>query len=281
MKMKPAVYSVLAMALSGMVAVTVALRQLRFIDDEGIGLPQVSAGWPLVYFFGAVVIMSLTLAFLPLKLLRLAAKALFLVLFGWGVFVVLGLALPVYAAGVIAAVGALSWLRWGRLWLHNLLLGIALAGYGAVFGILLSPVAALLVMTALSVYDLISVRSGHMMWMVSKLTGVEVVPAFVFPVNPADWRLAVGDIHLDDKDGRDVSLLGGGDVGFSLIMVVSVLAAGGVPAAVFMGVCLLLGLLSVYQVQKIFFKGGPTPALPPLTVAAGLGWVILTLLSAI
>lgn len=259
----------------------VALRQLRFIEDEGIGLPQVSAGWPLIYFFAAVAVMSLTLAFLPLKLLRLAAKTLFLLLFGWGVFVVLGLVLPVYAAGLIAVTGSLAWLRWGRLWLHNLLLGIALAGYGAVFGILLSPLVALLIMAVLSVYDLISVRSGHMMWMVSKLTGVEVVPAFVFPGNTADWHLAVSDIHLDDKDGRDVSLLGGGDVGFSLIMVVSVLAAGGVPAAVFMGFCLLLGLLSVYQVQKIFFKGGPTPALPPLTVAAGLGWVILALLSVI
>ncbi|MDV2988758.1 MAG: presenilin family intramembrane aspartyl protease [Dehalogenimonas sp.] len=281
MKIKPAVYSFLAMVLSGILAITVASRQLRFIDDEGIGLPQVSAGWPLVYFFGAVAFMSLTLAFLPLSLLRLAAKALFLVLFGWGVFVVLGLALPVYAAGAIAAVAALAWLRWSRLWLHDLLLGIALAGYGAVFGILLSPVAALLIMASLSVYDLISVRSGHMMWMVSKLTGVEVVPAFVFPGNAADWHLAVGDIHLDDKDTRDVSLLGGGDVGFSLIMVVSVLAAGGVAAAVFMGLCLLLGLRSVYWVQKIFFKGGPTPALPPLTVAATLGWGILVLLSVI
>jgi presenilin-like A22 family membrane protease len=276
-KTKPMLASGLTLVLCAALAVLTARGQLRFLEDEGIGLPEVSAGWPLIYFFGAVAVMSLVLAFLPLRMVRLAAKGLFLALFGWGVFVVLGLVLTPWPAGIIAASGAVAWLVWGRIWLHNLLLGIALAGYGAVFGILLSPGTAVLIMVALSIYDLISVRSGHMMWMVGKLTGVEVVPAFIYPVDRAGWRLGVNDINLDEKSDRDVSLLGGGDVGFSLIVMVAVLAEAGILAALFMGGCLLLGLMAVYPVQKIFFKGGPTPALPPLAVAAGIGWITLKL----
>ena len=273
MNIKPALLSGTTLLVCAALALATAAGQLRFVEDEGIGLPEISAGWPLLYFFLAVAIMSLVLAFLPLKALRLAARLLFLTLFGWGVFVILGLVLPPWPAGIIAAVGALAWLAWGRVWLHNLLLGIALAGYGAVFGILLSPGTAVLIMVALSVYDLISVRSGHMMWMVGKLTGVEVVPAFIYP-SGGDWGIKVADIRLDGSD-RDVSLLGGGDIGFSLIVMVAVLAEAGIWAAVFMGLCLLAGLMAVYPVQKYFFKGGPTPALPPLTVAAALGWAVL------
>lgn len=281
MSLKPVHWSFLTLFISEVLAVVVALRQLRFIEDENIALPDVSAGMPLAYFLGTVVVVSLALALLPITALRFIIKALFLILYAWGVFVVLALPLPVAAAGIIAAAGALVWLRWPWIWLHNILLGVALVGYASVFGFLLSPGVALGLMAVISIYDLVSVRSGHMMWMVKKMTGMDIVPAFIFPVEPTNWHLSITDIRLDKPDERPVSLLGGGDVGFSLIVLVSVLAVGGLATAVIMSLCLLVGLLSVYWVQKIFFKGGPTPALPPLTVGALIGYGLLTCFSLI
>ncbi|MEN8615384.1 hypothetical protein ABFB09_08970 [Dehalogenimonas sp. THU2] len=277
--MKPAHWSTLTLVVTETLAVIVASRQLRFIEEENIGVPVVTAGPPLIYFFVAVAVMSLALAFLPLAALKFIAKALFLILYAWGVFVVLALPLSVYPAAVIAGAGALAWLKWPRLWLHNMLLGVALVGYASVFGFLVAPIVALVLMAAISVYDLVSVRSGHMIWMVSKLSGVNIVPAFVFPLDAADWRLSITDIKLDEPHEKAVSLLGGGDIGFSLIMVVAVLTAGGIGGAAVMAGFMLAGLLSVYWVQKIFYKGGPTAAMPPLTVAAAAGYGVLSLLS--
>ena len=281
MLLKPFQWSLLTLLISEVLVVLVAMRQLLFIEDENIALPEVSAGMPLAYFFVAVIVIGVALVFLPLPVLKFITKTLFLVLYAWGVFVVLALPLPVAAAVIIAVAGALAWLRWPRLWLHNLLLGVALVGYASVFGFLLSSGVALWLMAVISVYDLVSVRSGHMMWMVNKMTGMDIVPAFIFPVEPSGWRLSVTDIRLDKPDERPVSLLGGGDVGFSLIVLVSVLAAGGLAAAVIMSFCLLGGLVSVYWVQKMLFKGGPTPALPPLTVAALIGYGLLIWFSVI
>jgi hypothetical protein len=117
------------------------------------------------------------------------------------------------------------------------------------------------------------------MWMVKKLSGVAIVPAFVFPREGADWSMSLSDIKLDEADERIVSLLGGGDVGFALILLVSVLAGSGVGAALLMAGILLAGLFSVYWVQKVFFKGGPTPAMPPITAVAALGYGLMMLFS--
>ncbi len=274
--------SLLTLAACEALAVAVSLREQQYLEDNpDVVLPVVTAGQPLIYFFTAVVVMGLALAFLPVAVLKFVLKGLFLALYGWGVFVILALSIPTILAAAIAVAGALAWLKWPRLWLHNLLLGLSLVGYGSVFGLLLPPVAALSIMAVISVYDLVSVRSGHMMWMVRKMSGVTIIPAFVFPKSGADWSMSMNDVKLDDEDDRIVSLLGGGDVAFSLVLLISVLAAGDLGAAALMAGILLIGLLSVFWVQRVFFKGGPTPAMPPITVVAALGYGAMLLFSVV
>ena len=272
--------SLLTLAACEALAVAVSLRAQQFIEDEGYVLPVVTAGQPLIAFFAAVAVMGLAMALLPMGVLKFVIKGLFMALYGWGVFVVLGLSLPVYLAAAIAVAGALAWLKWPRLWLHNLLLGVSLVGYASVFGLLLSPGIALGIMAVISVYDLVSVRSGHMMWMVKKLSGVSIIPAFVFPKSGADWSMSLSDVKLDEEDERIVSILGGGDIAFSLILLIAVLAASGIGPALLMAAILLAGLLSVYWFQKVFFKGGPTPAMPPITAVAALGYGAMLLFGA-
>jgi len=282
MKWTPVHWSALTLASTEALAIAVSLRTQRFLEENpDIVVPQVTAGLPIIYFFATVIAMGLALAFLPMAVLRVVVKALFITLYAWGVFVVLGLSLPPPIAGAIAVGGALAWLKWPRLWLHNLLLGVSLVGYGSVFGFVLTPGIALAIMGIISVYDLVSVKSGHMMWMVKKLSGVSIIPAFVFPKAGADWSMSLSDVKLDDADERIVSILGGGDIGFSLIFLVSVLSSSGVVAAFWMAVALLAGLLSVFLVQKVWFKGGPTPALPPITAAAALGYGLLMAFSVV
>ncbi len=273
--------SLLTLAACEALAAAVSIREQQYIEETGTVLPVITAGQPLIYFFGAVAAMGLALAFLPIAVLKFILKGLFLALYAWGVFVILVLSIPPILAGAIAVAGALAWLKWPRLWLHNLLLGLSLVGYGSVFGLLLSPGVALGIMAVISVYDLVSVRSGHMMWMVKKLSGVSVIPAFVFPKSGADWSMSMDDVKLDEEDERIVSLLGGGDVAFSLVLLVSVLAASGLGAATLMAAILLVGLISVFWFQRVFFKGGPTPAMPPITAVAALGYGAMMLFGAV
>src|SRR4030043_220241 len=106
----------------------------------------------------------------------------------------------------------------------------SLAAMGAVFGSMLSPWTALIVMAILSVYDILAVRFGYMMWMVKKLSRLDTLPALIIPKDAKGWNMDLRDIDLlnDESSERNYSLLGGGDIGFPLILIVTVFFAYGV-----------------------------------------------------
>jgi len=68
------------------------------------------------------------------------------------------------------------------------------------------------------------------------------------------------------------SILGGGDVGFPLLLVSSSYFGYGFTDAIIIAGFTLLGLLCAYLLQALFLKGKPTPALPPIAV---LSWIAL------
>jgi len=278
-KISPYLWSCLIMVSSLALALYVAIQEKAFLEANQIVSPDVSLGPLIIYFFSVVLVMALVLFFIPLKRLRLVFRILFTLMFAWGIFIVAALLLPEIAAYAIAVIAGIAWLFWANIWLHDLLLLVTLAGAGSVFGFLFSPLTFMIFMLVIAVYDVIAVRFGFMVWMADKLSESTSLPAFIFPRNAGDWRLnlknvRVGELKKQEVIKREYTILGGGDIGFPLMLSVSVFFASGLPSAILVGAFALVGLMGAFLIQRLWLKGKPMPALPPIAFLSLIGFVI-------
>jgi len=278
-RLNPFIWGGLTLIAGLALTLNVAPRQQQYIDDHGIVTPSVSSGFGIAYFLGAVAVMALVLFLIPLDKLKLVFKFLFALMFAWGVFIMAFLTLPDAAAYPLAVIAGLGWLLWGRVWLHNIVLLVALASAGSVFGSLFSPWAFLIVMLVIAVYDFLAVRFGFMVWMVDRLSETVTLPAFIYPRKIGDWLLGLKTVRVNElvakpSEEREYSLLGGGDIGFPLMIASSVYFVSGLNPAILVGGFALMGLMSAFLIQRLLLKGRPMPALPPIAFFSLIGFLI-------
>jgi len=136
---------------------------------------------------------------------------------------------------------------------------------------LITPWTAMILIAALALYDFIAVRFGYMLWMAKKLTESSTLPAFIIPQSIVEWNSSLKKSDyaklVDEKEfERKYSILGGGDVGFPLLLVSSSYFGYGFTDAIIVAAFTLLGLLCAYGIQATLLKGKPMPALPPIAV---------------
>ncbi len=244
------------------------------------GLPSQSSPlwWILGYFFAAVVVVAVVLFIIPVRFLKYVFKAIFALMYGWGVLIVL-LNTPGPTSYIVAAIAALAWLIFARIWLHDLLLLIALAAAASVFGYLFSPLVFMIFMIIISVYDFLAVKFGFMVWMADKLSDSASLPAFIFPKKMGDVGLNIkavqfSELKKEEASAREHTILGGGDIGFPLMLAVAVYFEYGLNGAILVGGCALLGIMGAFLIQQYWLKGKPMPALPPITLLALVGYLI-------
>lgn len=275
----PVVWSCLLLILSQVITFTIAPREKAFVDVYNFPSPQAGLQIPIIYFFAAVVVIGLLLFLIPVPKLRLILTIVFTFIFAWGIFVLFSLLFPIYISIPLAVIAGAAWFFKPKIWLHNILLLLALVCVGLVFGYLLVPWTAMLFLLIIAVYDFISVKIGHMMWMAEKLSESNVLPAFVIPKEIRNWNLNLKKAGFkklfDDRATKEFSLLGGGDIGFPLLLAVSILFIYGLPAAIIVAGFSIIGLIGAYLVQAFLFKGNPTPALPTIALASLIGFLIV------
>ncbi len=278
-KLSPFLWAGLAMVLALALTLYVSIREKLFFEANQIVSPDISLGPVIAYFFGVVAVLALVLFIIPLSKLRLLFRVLFTLMFAWGVFIVVALILPTAAAYPVAIIAGIAWLFWTRVWLHDLLLLITLSGAGSVFGFLFSPWTFIIFMLVIAIYDVVAVRFGFMVWMADKLSESTTLPAFIFPKQMRDWELnlqnvRVGDLKDKESDKREYSVLGGGDIGFPLMLTVSIFFEADLASAVLVGLFALMGLMSAFLIQLFWLKGKPMPALPPIALLSLIGFLI-------
>jgi presenilin-like A22 family membrane protease len=249
-------------------------------SGEVIDVPANSALGPiLIYILVAVVVLAITLYKIPLTALKVLLRLLFALLFTWGAFIatVFYVPLPV-AVSIAVALGAV-WFLIPLVWLHNLVLILAVSSMGAVFGRFITPWTAMAIILALAVYDFLAVRFKFMLWMADRLSQVNALPALIIPKSYAEWNFNLKKreqkiIELNPAE-RDYSILGGGDIAFPCLLTASVYFAQGFGPAGIVAAFGLLGLVSVYIIQAVFLKGKPMPALPPIAAFTLIGLLII------
>jgi presenilin-like A22 family membrane protease len=302
----PVYWSILIFIAAQLITFVVITRENVFLDENQIYVPsqpsQDVSIWPgttttpsgevietpiysslgpiLIYFFAVVIVLGVVLFLIPVSALKLVLRAFFAFLFAWAIFIILVLWLPLAVTLVIAAGVGLFWFFLPRVWLHNLVMVAAMVSVGAVFGRMITPWTAMILLLVLAVYDFVAVKFGYMIWMAKKLSDSNTLPAFFIPKDFGEWRhsmkeSAVTNIAEEKPSDRKFSILGGGDIGFPLLLISSVYFAHGFQPAVFIAVFTLLGLISAYWIQARFLKGKPMPALPPIAVLGLIGLLIL------
>lgn len=269
--------------MAGALALTlyVAFQEKSYFTSINLPSENIQLGPVTLYFIGAVVVIALILRLIPLKWLKYFFKALFALMFAWGIGWVILMAWPnlvilAFGLGIIAGV---VWMFWARVWLHDLLLLIALAAAGSLFGFEFSPWTFMIFMLIIAVYDVLAVRFGLMVWMADRMSRATTLPAFVLPRLPRDWRLKMSIVDLGElkekpQKEREYAVLGGGDIGFPLMLAVSVFFQTNIAGGVIVGACALVGLIGAFLIQMYWLKGKPMPALPPIALMSLVGLLI-------
>jgi presenilin-like A22 family membrane protease len=248
-------------------------------DGEVIDVPAHSALGPIViYILAAAALLGLTLYKIPLKALKVLLRILFALLFCWGAFIATVFYVPLPVAVSIAVAFGIFWFLMPLVWLHNLVLILAVSSLGAVFGRFITPWTAMAIILALAIYDFLAVRFRFMIWMADRLSQINALPALIIPKNYSEWNFNLKKrekiIEVNPVE-REYSILGGGDIAFPCLLTASVYFSQGLKPAAIIAILGLLGLVSVYAIQAIIFKGKPMPALPPIAAFTLVGLLII------
>ncbi len=275
----PVTWGCILLITAQIITLIITEREKVFVVVNNFPSPQEGIQFPIIYFFASVVVIGLILFFIPVNKLRILLVILFTFIYAWGIFILLTLFSPLYVSASVALITGIAWYFKPKIWLQNILLLLALVSVGVVFGYLLSPWTAMIFLLIIAVYDFVSVRLGHMMWMAQKLSESNVLPAFVIPKGISNWNLNLkssGFKKLFEETGtREYSILGGGDIGFPLLLAVSVFFIYGLVSAIIVSVFSIIGLIGAYLVQLYLLKGKPTPALPTIALASLIGFLLV------
>jgi len=303
-KLNTVYWGLLLFVVAQMLILLVAPRIDPFLDEKDINIPiqpsEPISWWPgevtlpsgqvievpahsalgpiLIYILAAAAVLGLTLYKIPLKALKVLLRILFALLFCWGAFIATVFYMPLQIAVPIAVAFGTFWFLIPLVWLHNLVLILAVSSLGAVFGRFITPWTAMALILALAIYDFLAVRFRFMLWMADRLSQINALPALIIPKNYSEWNSNLKKrekiIELNPAD-REYSILGGGDIAFPCLLTASVYFAQGLAPATIIAVLGLLGLVSVYAIQAIFLKGKPMPALPPIAAFTLIGLLII------
>jgi presenilin-like A22 family membrane protease len=307
LKLRPVFWSIIIFIAAQVLTLLVASHVNAFLVTYNITLPVQSAEtvtfWPgtttsasgvvtqtqpvsslvpiLLYFFAVVTVMAIVLFTIPLSALKKVFKVIFAFLYCWSIFVIGIIWLPAIVSIVIAAAIAVLWFFNPRVWLHSAVMLLAMIALGEVFGRLIAPWTAMILLAVLAIYDYLAVRFGFMLWMADKLSESTTLPAFIIPYRPADWNANLKKSEMPTltnpkPDERKYSILGGGDIGFPVLLAAAVYFTRGLGDAVIVAAFALVGLVGAYVIQAKFAKGKAVPALPPIAVLSVIGLALVS-----
>ena len=153
---------------------------------------------------------------------------------------------------------------------------LGIAGISSIFGSAISPGMAVVLLVALSFYDILAVYwTKHMVYLARGMIESGAIFGFIIPFNVRDVFYRKTDVK--QKVGEKFMILGSGDVGLPLVLVSSIVAVS-IKQAVVVSLFALGGLFLTHLIfinQGV--KGRPMAALPPIATMTIIGYLISSL----
>lgn len=242
---------------------------------------QIAVAKPVSFshFITAFALATFIILFIPILFKRgriktTIFKSLFVFTVFFGGILTLGLWLSDILALIFITVLIFGWLKEPSVFLHNLCLILAMAGLGATLGLSLTPLMVVIFLIIFSLYDFIAVyKTKHMIKMAKEMIRGGVILGFVAPQKLADFTASLKEVKMGEK----FLILGGGDVVFPLLLVVSL-----IPQSIFDSLIVaffsLVGLFASFLIFVSQKVRAPIPALPPIALFSILGFLITLLL---
>ncbi len=263
------VQEVLYLLLITALSVTAALRVTDTVQQIGGIAKESVSSWAFLTAFAGMTVFVLFI----LKSSR--GTKLLGAMFALAVLAGVGTLMSTYfssAVGVISfVIGAAIYYTNPHVISYNILLMLGLAGVSASVGFGFNPIALLLVMVVLSVYDIVAVYyTKHMVKLAKTMLRGKVFFAMILPDTFKNLAVRIGDVELK----KGFSFLGTGDMVLPALFSVSVASTQGLVATVPVIVGSVAGLLitnAIFLRQKL---KKPMPALPPIVLGCIAGYVI-------
>lgn len=154
---------------------------------------------------------------------------------------------------------------------HNVGMILAVAGVGAVIGLSLTPIAAVLLLLALSFYDIIAVyKTKHMIKMAESMIKAKAISGIIIPQTWKDWFESVENV----QPGGRFMILGSGDLIMPLILASSVAGLHGLAGGLTVVLFSMVGLFLTYWLFINQKTRRPMAALPPIAVMSIIGYLV-------
>lgn len=178
---------------------------------------------------------------------------------------------PVNSTLAAVAMLALFW-SWQRVFLQNLLMILTLAGLGAILGLALTPISAVVILAALSFYDIIAVyKTGHMIRLAEAMLKSRAIFGFVIP----NTALGFASNMKNVTPGEGFMILGSGDVALPLVLAASLVRVS-LTQAIVVAVFSLLGLMLTHLIFTNQTTRRPMAALPPIAALSIIGYLAVS-----
>lgn len=160
--------------------------------------------------------------------------------------------------------------------IHDLAVIIAIAGAGAIIGISITPLLAIVLCVLLSFYDIIAVyKTHHMVRIAESMISSGAIFGFIVPTNFQNFFSHRG--KAQSRIGHDFMILGSGDIGLPVIFASSVLRDS-VPQGIIVAIFAVLGLLATHVLFVSQTKRKPMAALPPIATMTLIGYAVALLI---
>ncbi len=153
---------------------------------------------------------------------------------------------------------------------HNIGTILGIAGVSALLGLSITPIAALIIISALSIYDIISVyKTRHMVRLAENMLASGAVFGFLIPLRYRDFFMRIENNNFRER----CMILGSGDVGLPIMFAASMVAGSLSSALVVAG----FSAVGLFVTHLLFVNQGQRQAmaaLPPIATASILGYFL-------
>ncbi len=250
--------------------------------------PEITWWWALVFFFSATFVVyigvrKLRASYLQTSWLEIIFKCISVMMILYASHLTFGFFFPESTVLIFSVILVLAFLFIPRVWISDLVMIFNLAAFGAFFGFCFSTWGIVIILAVISVYDLIAVyKTRHMVVLVEEMVNSQIIFGLIIPkIKPSDFKASLEEVKTDllgNLSGKTkamrFSVLGGGDLFFPLLLIVSVLNHYGVFSALVVAGFALLGCLTTNLIF-LRLKERPMPALPPIAFLTIIGFLVI------